>query len=850
MPVRRDPRTGRFLRREEHRSESLASQSGGEPTAEEQAREAEDAIVQEIRDNIAFHESHMQAQLQAEKEALEFELVDMWPSDARTAREAQKDETGRDLPDRPTISVNLLDQHVEQILNEAREARLALTVKPKVGLATTAIAEHTKGLVRTIQVQSGALSVRLWALQRTVRAGRGHYHIDADYANDGDYDLDLLIKRVLDQSTVAWDPYATDADQGNAEWACIFADLSVKERLRQWPDKPLRAPEGGFQAAGYEAWFNFASENAAQRSLRVACYYRVEREDRYQVFHPAHGYVWEDEADEAVKALVAAKDPDVDRRKRYRQKVVIYKCDGTQVLERTEWLGRYIPVIQTVGKEYFAQGRRRWKGTNEDARSILEAINVVLSSAVEIAGSMPTTPYVMAEGQEENHEEEWEVAGSKRMPYLLYRAIELGGKQVPPPRREQIELQIQGLMLLLRILQDFFHAVTGTVAPQLRAVNPYDRSGKAIEKLQQQGAAGSSAYLDNLATVSMPYEGKVLLDAIPKCYDRVGRIVRTTGEEGEKDTAIMLKVPFIRDEDGIPQPVPCPACEGKGRRGFIEQSVCPACEGSTLATKANMPEEYQNRTVEYVDFAEGEYQLVPSLDRSYRSEQEEALAGMTQLATAAPNLVPAYAAAWVRAMGFKGSQRVAEAIDAMYPPPGEEFEGEKVPPRVLAEFTQLKQRHDAAMQALQQAQKLIETDAIKQAGQKEIATIKAAFQEKLERVKGESRVVEATSKGSTDANLAVLKGRIDQMLQQQSEQHEVILQLLKEKGAKEVERHNAALHDAAAAAAEVRMEGREVRGEAREDLRGRSAERREEDRTVRAEDREAERTGDAERSRE
>ena len=57
--------------------------------------------------------------------------------------------------------------------------------------------------------------------------------------------------------------------------------------------------------------------------------------------------------------------------------------------------------------------------------------------------------------------------------------VAVDGKPAPFPQRQQTELQVQGLMFLLRMLMDMYHAITGSVAPQLRAVNPYDRSGSA-----------------------------------------------------------------------------------------------------------------------------------------------------------------------------------------------------------------------------------------------------------------------------------------------------------------------------------------------------------------------------------
>lgn len=814
-------------------------------------------LVQEVRDNFAFAWAYDEAQRKAENEQDEFEADDMWTSDARDARaEYVDEETGRKIPARPAIEVNLIEQHVQQVVSEARQARLSLSVKPKAGIANTKTSDYFKGLMRSIQAESGAGEIRIWSLERTARLGRGAYYIDADFANDGDFDLDVQVKRLLDQSTVFLDPYAQAANcVEDAEWGMITDLMAKKERLRRWKDKPM-IPQEGIFTDEKDLWFPGVAGNDDNQQVRVAMYYKVVRTPRVLAFHPEVGNQWLDEMPARARQDVEDKRPETKTREVFTRSVKMVVCDGQQVLEESNWTGTLIPIIRTVGKEYFIKGKHRWKGAIANTMDILRAINVVLSSAVEIAGSSPRSPYIMFEGQDEGHEEMWDDAGTKNFTRLYVRQLEIAGKAAPFPQRQQTEPQIQGLILLLRVLQDFFHAITGSVAPQLRAVNPYDRSGKAIEALQRQGAAGTSNYLDNLATISMTYEGKVLIDAIAKCYDTPGRIVQVSGEEDDDESAIMIKRPFIRGEGGIPEAVPCPACQGKKvieQTGlsrlniFAKPQTCPECEGSGFATEENMPEEWQEQTVEYVDFSKGQYKVVPVLDRSFKNTQEEALAGMEALAKAWPEGVPAYAARWVRAMAFSGSNVVADAIESMFPTADADFKNEKVPARFRAQYTQLKQEHDKAMQALQEASKIIETDQIKAMGQKEIATIREAFAFRREALKSQGKMLELQAGASHDTDLETLRGKIEFMLQQSEQRHEVILQLLKEKGEKEVERHSVALHDIAAEEAARRLEDSTVRQEQRDDVRTVHAETREEGRTRGAESREDTRTAVSER---
>jgi hypothetical protein len=456
---------------------------------------------------------------------------------------------------------------------------------------------------------------------------------------------------------------------------------------------------------------------------------------------------------------------------------------------------------------------------------------VLVSSAVELAGQMPRAPYLMYEGQDEGHESMWDDAATKNYTRLLVKIKDVGGKPLPFPQRQMQEPAIQGLMLLLRMMQELYYSVTGSVSPQMRAVNPYDRSGKAIEALQRQGAAGTSNYLDNLATISMLYEGECYIDAIPQYYDRPGRIVRTLAEESDDEQAIMIRRPFILGPDGIPVAVPCQTCQGQGMilpaidpmnpelRGSI---VCPDCEGGKFATKENMPSEWQGRIVEYVDFADGKFKAQAAVDKNFQVKQEEALAGMSELAQAAPDLVPVYADLWVRAMGFSGSNQIADRIKDRMPGGGDDEELADIPQELQGRFIALKQQHQQAMEALAEAQKMLETDAIKAASAKELESMRSAIKLKIEDMKAQGKMLDVRAAGSQAAQLEMLRGQIKTMHLEMEHRHEIILELLKEQKEKEIERHSVGLHaaaeEAAARSADLRVRAGEARTFARESV--------------------------------
>ncbi len=821
-----------------------AGQFTGHASLAEVVNTPEDvALHNEVMDCYRFERSYNNLQDAAELEATEFKFEDMWPTEFRDARSEDQTEEGDTIPARPALEVDLLEQHQQQVLNEARQARLAITVKPRTGLANTKTGDRMKALVRTIQVDSGALSTRLWALEGASGVGRGHYIIEADYANDDDFDIDLIIQRLLDQGAVGWDPYAQRSDNEDAQWCQVRTVISEQERKRRWKNKPFIAPDGAFEDSK-NPLFVADPNNPKQRSVVIVTHYAVRLTERKIGHHPGWGTGPVDQMPAEMREAVEREEGGTRLRRVFDRKVEIVICDGASVLEKKEWKGRYIPVILVPGKEYFLKGKRRYKGVIEPTMDILRAINVILSSAVELSYMLPRAPYMMYEGQDEGFEDEWDDALTVNRTRLRIKAkMDTSGRLYPFPQRQTLNVEVQGLMLLLRVLQDMFHGITGNVAPSLRAIDPTARSGKLVEALQRQGQAGSSNFLDNLATISMPYEGKVLIDAVPHYYDREGRVLMVSGEDHEAEQAIMIKRPFILNDEGMPVAVPCPVCQGEGRVSgglmkLYQPMACPECKGGRYATKENMPDEFQGQPVDYVDFSEGKYRVMASVDRSYEQQQAEALAGMEHLAGAAPELVPLYADLWVRAMGFTYAGEIADRLKANNPALRDEDGMKNMPPAVRSKLQALQAQHQQAMQALQAAQQVIETDKVKQLGQKEIATIKAALEFKKAQLQGQQKMIEIGAKGQADAGLETLRGTIQGMLQESDQRFQLILQSLKELGLKEIERHKAGLHETAEAAAMARMEQSEDKAAMREVVASRAAEEREEGREVRAHERE------------
>lgn len=762
--------------------------------------DADKAVVQEVVDNFALVVSVESEQRRREDDVLEFEGVQIWSQTAKDNRAAHTDDTTeQEIQAQPTLEINLCEQRVQQVIAEARQARLGLSVQPRAGLANTKQSGYYKDLLRSIQSDSGAGEVRLWALERTAKCGRGAYKIDVDYNNEADdtatdpesfFDLDIMIRRILDQSTVYWDPYSVMADRSDAEWVILTDWLSEKERKRRWPHKPIIPPAGAFET-GDDPWF--AVDDKGNKSCRIVTYFKVIFTELTVAHHPTLGTMGpmkKEDLPEPIRTAIDRRHPSVRSRPVYRRQVKQFIVDGSQVLEQDPWLGRYLPVITVTGKEYNIKGKRSWKGLVENLMDLNRGYVVAISSAVEAAAAMPRAPYIMYAGQDAGFEEMWDDSPIKRYTRLYINRVDIDGNAAPYPERQNLEPAIQGALLLARTLKDDIGTVSGNIDPASRAVNPYDRSGKAIDLLQRQGQAGTSNFLDNLATISMPYEGKVIIDLIPKVYDRPGRLLSMMGEDHDDEKVVMLMTPFVRDKDGNPVPVPCQTCQGAGKVAgqrtifnlFPAPLPCPACHGSKQATRENMPEVFEKQKVEYVDLTEGQFKVVPEIGRNFQTKQEEAMAAMSDLAKAAPPLVPVYADLWVRAMGFSGSTQIADRLKKMNP--NAKDEGDQTP-EVPAEFQQkfmeLQQQHAEAMMQLQKATEALRTDEVKAQSAKELLAMKLEAAEGLENLKQQNKMMATELEAKADAGTAHMQAALETMRAESEQRHEVLLEILSAK---------------------------------------------------------------------
>jgi hypothetical protein len=486
-----------------------------------------------------------------EIDALRFQVPELsWPNDVKEQRKPQL-VGGVAIPQRPMLSIPTLDHPIQLTINAEKAAHLGIGIHPLSDTADDDTAEVLQGLYRRIEVDSRASLARSWAFERAVKAGRGFYRVITERDPDGEnaFDQRIMIKRILQQASVVLDPFAQEADFSDGTWAFLVNDMPWDTYKRRYPNSQMAS----FTEDELSALAPIPSTGCRATKAQGARSESRNTIDSKDL--PSDVCCWmTDRTVTTTPSLRAARPAAGDEARGVDEEVPVLYWSVINAVEELEPAqvqdGRYIPIIPVIGRELIPfESERRWVGMIEPNKDAVRLLNYSASSAVEMASLETKAPYTMVEGQEEGHEQEWQLANVRNFPYLRYRNVSLNGTPAPPPQRTQVDTSRLGpSMLLLQQAREFIHEGTGAYESALGQQATNAKSGRAVMALQQQHQAGSSHFIDNLAEISLTYEAKVVLDLIPYIYDRPGRVARLLDAEDNPRT-VMLNAPFTMNQE-------------------------------------------------------------------------------------------------------------------------------------------------------------------------------------------------------------------------------------------------------------------------------------------------------------
>lgn len=590
-----------------------------------------DKRIQEAIDFLKFANDADTMNRQEALEDLKFGAGDQWPVTLQNSR---------NLESRPCITVNKVDNYCRQVSNQQRQQRPRIKVHATNTHDDMVDAQTISGIIRHIEVNSNADHAYDNAFEYAVRMGWGYMRVRTDYISEDSFDQEIYIDPVDNPFTVYFDPNSVLPDGSDAD-RCLITTMMLKEEFRKlYPD----ADDGGtsFTQRGTG---DSQSEWITKEDIRLAEYYYTVREKATLYLLSDGSATFADDKD-FFKRLEAYGITVVDKRDSFKKTIKYCKMTAVEILEERDWAGKYIPIVPVYGRHIVIGDKRKKFGMIRYAKDPQRMYNFWQTAITEGVALAPKAKWLLAEGQDEGHENDWANANIKSFPVLRYKQTDIDGRPAPVPTRLQPEPPQAGIMAAAMGVDNDIKNIMGVFDPaQLGQGNI---SGKALNGQQQQVDLTNFDYYDNL-TRSISHIGKICLDLIPKIYD-TERVMRIIGDDGKPELLT------INQRDSV---------------------------GRVLN-----------------DITVGQYDVVMETGPGYNSKRQEAVDNMLPLLSAAPELMQVAGDLVFRNMDWPGADIIADRLAASNPM-AQIDDKSKVPPQVQMQLAMSQKQIQDLTQALQ-----------------------------------------------------------------------------------------------------------------------------------------------------
>lgn len=412
--------------------------------------------------------------------------------------------------DRPMYTFNRLRQAIKQVTNDQRQNRPQVKVRPWEE-SDRDLAEIRQGLLRSIESQSNAGLAYDEAFKFAVGGGYGCWRIRTEYADDDTFDQDVLIEPVFNPYAVKFDPDARKRDRSDGRYAFVEQRFARQEFKARWPKAELVA---------FNAEHDWTPEWCDESTLLVVEYWYVETE------HETIRLLDDGQVVDESQWKAMGKPKSVQDRQREKRTVWSCLCSGADVLEKTRWPGKFIPLVPTWGDILNVDGKDEFCGMVQFSRDAQQAYNFQQSVLIETLAEQPRSPIMATPKQIQGHEPQYENIGTRNDPVLLYNPDERvpGGR----PMREPPPAFPAALANAAALAAEDIKATSGKFDASLGA-RSNETSGRAIALRQREGDVSSFDYIDNL-TYSLRHSFEIINDLIPHIYD-TERQVRILGDD-------------------------------------------------------------------------------------------------------------------------------------------------------------------------------------------------------------------------------------------------------------------------------------------------------------------------------
>ncbi len=601
----------------------------------------------DVNDAIEF----MQLSVEADSDNRALALIDLkfrygeqWPQYAIASRGL----------DRPQLTINEMDSYIRQVTNNQRQQRPRIKIHPVNDYADVKVAKVLSGLMRHFEVNSDADNAYDTAFDFAATMGIGYWSVSHDYISGDSFDQDILINTEDNPFAIYFDPSSTLPDGSDAEKALKTAMMKREHFKKEYP---------GAQGSSFNetATGDSDADWETKNEIRLAEYYFVERQKAKLILMSDGTPLWENEVP-PFSVLEQAGVSVIGERDSFKRKVMWRKQTAYDILDERELPWNWIPIVPVYWTRVKIENKILRQGMVRPGMDSQRMINFWQTSITESIALAPKAKWLMAEGQDEGHENEFKNANLSANPVLRYKTTDINGNQAPAPQRMQPEPPPSGSVEAAFLANQNLQRVMGIFDPNMQE-GPA-KSGKAVQAERNQSENSNFHGYDNL-TRSLKHTARIILSGIPKILD-VATTRRIIGEDGTPEL-VQLNTPD---------------------QGTDAQAI-----GKVLN-----------------DVRVGKYDVVMDTGPGYDSKRVQGVDSMMQLmnspigqkvSNVGDDLI-------VRHMDFPGADVLADRLAAANPF-SQIDEKSEIPPQVQMQIKQLQAQLQQAQQQLQQAGEVLKS---------------------------------------------------------------------------------------------------------------------------------------------
>jgi hypothetical protein len=475
-------------------------------------------------------------------EDMRYVAGDPWTAEDREARVG-----------RPILSLDQLQQYINQLVNTVRQNKRAIKVTPEGHGANDDTAELRGNRIRQIEYLSHAQEAYTTAFENECQRSFGYLRITADYESPRTRNQQLRIKAIPNPDQVLPDPDAEST--AGADWKFLFYTKSIAkaEFQRDYPDATVQDFGLDLQAMS-PRWIQQDRLQIAEywtcRPVRRTC---VEIQPSYSLLEKTKArltgaplpekssIVWIDGVDKGKRP---AGDV-LDTWTRDVPEVCMYLTNGIELLakkgdpKKHVWKGKHIPFAAAYGKVLYMNdagvgGKKKILSYIRLARDGQKAYNWTKSTQMEVAAMQPRTPYFAYEGQLDAAQMAL-IQQSMHQPVAVIMAKafteEAGQTVLPLPRRELPDMaSMGGYELVAEGYKRDIQNAMGRYSASVGRADTNVKSGVALKQLDAQSDAGSYHFIDHYDDM-IRHVGVMLDDLLPY-YDDTAKDITTRDARG------------------------------------------------------------------------------------------------------------------------------------------------------------------------------------------------------------------------------------------------------------------------------------------------------------------------------